>query len=189
MTVFSPNSGIKKWVSSTQEFGQWVYLETTDKGEIKTIAKQSQYHLKSISLDSDCQEKTREFSELVPKDIINDKSIAELAKKKSKFLLVLWSPEMVYTGPALTEVRKIEKEISVEYFLEGSAPLAQAKLLQQKFNLPGASLRQLKSFEFTVRQARAHLPVMYLFKDGKIQGFGWRGYRSASEIKKLLAGN
>lgn len=186
--LVSTQPGRQRFVSATRTFGSWVYWESEMGGPLK-IALHSQYKMKLAEWSENCVEKFREEQLQRPADAYDDVYLAKLAAEKKNFLLVVWSPETAYMGKSLAQLMKLAKtnRLPVQFFLEGSAPIEEAKVLGRKFGLPSYYFRRLNSFELTMRHVRTHLPVVYQFRGGRLKPQEWRGYRSLAEYKELLA--
>jgi len=181
---------VQRYSSQTSKFGEWVYVEAVD-GVVKKTALHSQYKMKAVEFNDECKELVREDQKPREDGAIDDQYLAALANKSRDLLVVIWSPEMVYMGRSFVELERLRKTIKIPmaFFLERAAPAAQAAALQKRYKVPAGHMKKIESFDFSMRGARTHMPVVFHFQGGRIKGAAWRGHKSVEEYQALLQAN
>jgi hypothetical protein len=167
------------YISSTDQFGEWILFKKENKGITLTKANQSK-HIKVHFSKHKCAQKMRVV--LSPKKYytaINDKSLKDLIAK-DKGIIYLWSPHMPLSYKGIFKIKKAAKKrgLKLHVFMDSSTHPAMASRYQRKYT------QTIDSFELKMRNAFIHFPAVLSFENGKIKPSIKYGYENQNGYEK-----
>ena len=188
----APDDRLQHW--PTAALGVWLVERTT--GTESTLTRVSPDGMVRVRWSSTCTP-TRDERPRVPatQPAFTDRDLAALLDRRTRGVLYLWSPHMPLSVDGYAELRRAAdaKRLEVVALLDPQSDRGFAAASVTEGRLPPAALTVADSVELQFRELPLHAPAIVAFRDGRLVGPEFRGYRTADEyaafLDRVLAGD
>lgn len=162
---------------AAKKIGEWYELQISESAAPKLLYF-SANKTKDFLWNADtCQFTTIEGRGLVlfhqeknyPIDSFTDQDLEKLLARKSRGIIYVWSPHMVFSFTEFRTFRDVAKKKHLEFIpvLDPSAGVREAAAAAKKVHAEFKG-RKLASVDLYMRNATLHFPTVFVFANGKI---------------------